>query len=303
MRLEIKYILPIIITICFSKIFAQEIEANVTVNMEQLTFEARSQVSNMENDVRNYINNQKFTKTEWKGDKIPVDLTIFLAGGANNRYSARLLIISRRYLDGSEKGQSVSCKLFDQKWSFEYGLGAYLKYDLNTFNSFTTLIDYYMNLVIGFDMDTYGELDGSPAFETAKNLVLLGASYNAEGYQTYSNPGEFTRFNLASELNNSRYNDLRKLIFSYYVDGLDRMATDKQQAVASVDSIITEMSVFKEQKMTGPSVLLQAFFDAKAQEIAGLLNGYPKKQVFQYLKYLDPSNSSVYDEAAEGKIK
>ncbi|TAL69310.1 MAG: DUF4835 family protein [Bacteroidetes bacterium] len=303
MRGKFQYILTIISLIILNKIYAQEIDVNVTVNMEQLPFEARTQVSNMESDVKNYINNQKFTKTDWKGDKIPVDLTIYLAGGTNNRFSARLLIISRRFLDGPDKGQSVNCKFYDQKWSFEYGLGAYLKYDPNTFNAFTTLIDFYMNLVIGFDMDTYGELDGSPAFETAKNLVLLGASYSAEGYQTYSNPGEFNRFNLASELNNVRFNDFRKLIFSYYVDGLDRMATNKQQAIAAVDSVITEMSVFKEQKMTGPSVLLQEFFDSKAQEIAGLFNGYQKKQVFQYLKYLDPTNSTIYDDAMDGKIK
>ncbi|MBI5325739.1 MAG: DUF4835 family protein [Ignavibacteriae bacterium] len=300
------------ITLCLFIIFlilnlenllSQEIDATVTINMEQLPFEARTQVSNMESDLKNYINNQKFTKLDWKGDKIPVDLTIYLSGGTNNRYSARLLIISRRYLDGPDKGQSVNCKFYDQKWNFEYGLGAYLKYDPNTYNSFTTLIDYYMHLVIGYDMDTYGELDGSPSFEIAKNLVLLGASYNAEGYQTFSNPGEFTRFNLAAELNNVRYNDFRKMVFAYYVDGLDKMAIDKQQALASIDSIITEMSAFKEQKMTGPSVMLQAFFDAKAQEIAGLLNGYQKKQVFHYLKYLDPSNSTIYDDAAEGKIK
>ncbi|OGU38050.1 MAG: hypothetical protein A2X61_17005 [Ignavibacteria bacterium GWB2_35_12] len=303
MKRKFQYLFLLILLLTAYNLFSQEIEVNVTVNMDQLAFEARTQVSNMESDVKNYINNQKFTNIEWKGDKIPVDLTIFLSGGAGNRYSARLLIISRRYLDGPDEGQSVTCKLYDQKWSFEYGLGAYLKYNPNTYNSFTTLIDYYMNLVIGFDMDTYGELDGSSAFEMAKNLVLLGASYNAEGYQTYSSPGDFTRFNLVAELNNVRYNDFRKLMFSYYVDGLDQMSTNKQQALAAIDSVIFEMAAFKENKMTGPSVLLQAFFDAKAQEIGGLFNGYPKPQVFQQLKYLDPGNTSIYDEAMEGKIR
>src|SRR3989339_528987 len=265
MKRKFQYLFLLILLLTAYNLFSQEIEVNVTVNMDQLAFEARTQVSNMESDVKNYINNQKFTNIEWKGDKIPVDLTIFLSGGAGNRYSARLLIISRRYLDGPDEGQSVTCKLYDQKWSFEYGLGAYLKYNPNTYNSFTTLIDYYMNLVIGFDMDTYGELDGSSAFEMAKNLVLLGASYN--------------------------------------VDGLDQMSTNKQQALAAIDSVIFEMAAFKENKMTGPSVLLQAFFDAKAQEIGGLFNGYPKPQVFQQLKYLDPGNTSIYDEAMEGKIR
>ncbi len=293
----------IFIFLSFSQLSkAQELDATVTVNMEQLPFEARTNVSSLESDLKNYINNQRFTNVDWQGSKIPVDITIYLSGGADNRYSGRLLVVSKRYLEGTDGGQSPEIKLYDTKWSFEYGLGAYLKYNPNTFNEFNTLIDYYMLLVIGFDMDTYGELEGSKAFEAAKNLVLLGSSYGADGYQTQSNIGDFTRFNLVSELTNFRYDDLRKLFFSYYVDGLDNMAKNKELALAKLDTIIAEMADYKQNKMTGPSVLLQAFFDTKAQEIASLFNGYPKQDVFNNLKYLDPSNSSLYDDAMNGKI-
>ncbi|MFA6570495.1 MAG: DUF4835 family protein [Bacteroidota bacterium] len=292
----------LIIFIIFSpKIFSQEIEATVYVNVEQLPQEARTYVSSMQGDLTNYLNNQKFTNIDWKGKKIPVDVTIYLSGGSKGFYSAKLLIISRRYLD--VEGQSVTLKMFDEKWSFEYGLGANLTFNPNVFNAFTSLINYYMMLAIGFDLDTYGELDGSPAFDLAKNIIQLGASYGAEGYSTYTKTGEFTRYNLVSELTDPRYYLFRKLLFSYYVDGLDLIANDKDKGIAGVENVMLDMAAFKKDKMTGPSVLLQLFFDSKVTELSTLFNGYPKKEIFQALRYLDPTNSSAWNDAEEGKLR
>ena len=41
--------------------FSQEIVANVSVVLDQLTFENRTSVAQMESDVKRYIDNQKFT--------------------------------------------------------------------------------------------------------------------------------------------------------------------------------------------------------------------------------------------------
>ena len=282
---------------------SQEIKANVTVVLDQLTFENRTSVAQMENDVESYINNQKFTRIEWEGDPIPVEITIVLSGGSNNKYGGRLLVVSKRKLDGPEEiaGESVALKMLDDKWSFEYGLGANLTYNPMRFDAFTSLIDYYLLLVIGFDLDSYNELSGSEVFEQAKSIIQLGASNNADGYSTFSQPGEFTRFNLVSELTDMRYHDLRKIFFSYYFDVLDQMAFDKEKAMLSLEYVISDLASFKKNKMVGPSVLLQAFFDSKANEIAYTLKSYPNEDVFLNLKYVDPSNTILYDDAKAGK--
>ena len=76
-------------TMCLSKLAAQEVKAEINVNVEQLEFETRSHVSTMKRDLENYINNTKFLDTDWEGDPINVNITIYLSGGANNRYSAK----------------------------------------------------------------------------------------------------------------------------------------------------------------------------------------------------------------------
>jgi hypothetical protein len=285
--------------------YSQEIRATVSINMEQIPFESRTQLLTMENDITRYINSQKFTNIEWKGDPIPVDMVIYLSGGSNNKYSARLLVVSKRVLSGPKdfQGQAVNIKFYDDKWSFVFGAGANLSFNIMKYDDFTTLIDYYMSLVIGFDLDTYGELDGSPAYDQAKSLVLLGASNNGNGYTTNSSPGEFTRYNLVSDLTDIRYNTLRKLLFAYYVDGLDVMYTDRAKAKENIIRIIDEMADFKQKKMVGPSVLLQAFFDSKAQELCTMFNGFGSEKLYSNLMYLDPGNSTIYLQAKEGKYK
>ena len=284
---------------------AQEIVANVTVNVEQLTFEARNYVSSMKSDLESYINNQAFTNIDWEGDPIPVEISIALSGGTNNRYSGRIFIASKRLLDGPEAdapGETINMRFFDQEWSFNYSLGASLTYNPLRFDEFTTLIDYYMLLIIGYDLDTYGELDGSNAFAQAKSIVTLGASNDGVGYDTRSQLGEFSRYNLVSELNDMRYEDFRKLVFRLYYDGFDRMAFDQEEALKAIVNVLGEMAQYKQDKVTGPSIMMEAFFETKASEFASMFNGYEDETVFNYLVYLDPTHAMTYEEAKEGKL-
>ncbi|MFH1052609.1 MAG: DUF4835 family protein [bacterium] len=281
---------------------SQEIKAAVMVNVEQLEFEARNNVATMKRDIENYINNQRFLQDDWEGDPINVQMTIYLSGGHNNRYSAKMFLVSTRIIDGPGNRQSVNLKLYEDKWAFDYALGANLSFNPLRFDAFTSVIDYYMLLIIGFELDTWEELGGNTAFGDARRIVELGASYNAEGFATYSNPGEFTKYNITSELTNMRFYDFRKLIFAYYVDGLDMMETSKSQAMTNLKDIIYKLALFKKDKLVESSVLLDLFFDSKAQEIATIFNAHEDNNVFDNLKYTDPRNSTLWDDAKEGKL-
>ncbi len=281
---------------------AQEIEAKISVNIEQIPEEYRYLISSLENDLTNYINNQKFTNIDWQGNRIPVDINIAVTGGSRNRFAAQIFIAAKRYISGQEGGQSVTLKLIDKTWTFEYNQGAMLSYNPTRYNEFSSLVDFYMLLIIGFDSDTYEELSGSRIYDNSKQIVTLASTYAVDGWETTYSPGKFTRYSLVSELSDLRYETLRKLIFSYYVDGLDMMAENKDKATDNLAFVIQEMADFKRNKLSGPSVLFTAFFDAKSFELAQIFKGYKKyKSVFSNLIYLDPSNTMVYQEAAEAE--
>jgi hypothetical protein len=248
-------------------------------------------------DITQYLNNQKFTSADWDGPPIPVEINIVLSGGTNGNYGAQIFIIAKRYLNGNTNASSVTLKLVDEKWSFNYSQGGFLTFNPLRFDNFVSLLDFYMLTIIGFDMDTYEELAGSNAYDIAKQICNLGAAANVDGYQTFTQPGEFNKFNLIKEFSDLNTEELRKLFFEFYVDGLDQMVINKEQGMNNLKAIIAKMADFKRNKQSGPSVVFQAFFDSKAQEIAEIFKGKNNKDVFDNLMYLDPGSSSIYRDA------
>ncbi|OGU61687.1 MAG: hypothetical protein A2X64_01580 [Ignavibacteria bacterium GWF2_33_9] len=299
---KIFIIITVFLFATYSKGYTQELEATVTVNIDQLDFEARTYVASMKYDLENYINYQRYTDIDWEGSKIPVDINIFLSGGYNKRYNAQLVIVSKRVIRGTNgEGQSVELQLLNKNWSFEYQGGSNFSYNPTRYNEFSSIIDFYMLMVIGFDFDTFGELDGSKYYEQSKQIAMMAAALNKDGFSTNYAPGEVTKMSLISEMNDPRYNDFRKLIFAYYVDGIDKMVENKEEGLNNLEWVISEMAAFKEKKMTGPSVFLQTFFESKHLELAALFKGQADRTVWDNLIYLDPTNTMLYQDSQKGK--
>lgn len=299
-----RQILTIILIAIFAQIglYAQEIRANVSVNMDQIQFDSRQYVTSLKYDLENYINNQKFTDIEWEGPRIPVEISIYLTGSNRTYFSAQLIVISKRTIRGTnDEGQSIAMKFLDKNWSFEYQSGAMLSYNPTRFNEFTSLIDFYMLLVIANDLDTYGELEGEKYYDRAKQIIQMAASQNKSGYSMNYQPGEMTRYSIVSEFSDPRYEPFRKAIFSYYVDGLDLMAENPVQAKKNIVKAIEDMADFKKNKLTSASNFILLFFDAKAGEISQIFRGESDNKVWNALLYLDPTNTMLYQDAMKGR--
>lgn len=280
---------------------AQEIKATVTVNFDQLPIDKREEIATMKEDIENYLNNTRYTGDEWEGGRIPVDVTIYIMGKSGDIYQARLFVISKRVLDGPDGAQSVTWRLYDDEWNFPYSRNAVFTYQTMRFDPLATLLDFYMHLVVGMDLDTYDEVGGTRQYQLAREIWQLGSSSGAPGYAMISEPGDFTRYNLVTELAGLSYEAFRKQIFAYYVDGMDQMTTDPQRGLQAIDNVLSDMVRFK-NSLGRRSVFMQAFFDAKHQELADLFAKYGDKAgVFSKLKYLDAPHSNTYEKAEEGR--
>lgn len=278
----------------------RELDVSVSINYEQIPIDQREDILTMREDVETYLNSMSYRDAEWEGDPIKVDITIYIMSRRGNSYSGRLFVVSSRALYQQE-GSSVAVRVLDDQWSFPYSRNAVLTHQRNQYDRFTSMLDFYMCIVIGMDLDSYGELDGLEMYERARQIWQNGSAEGIGGYDAYSEPGEFTKYNLVSDLTNQRYNRFRELIFAYYVDGLDLMASDREQALANLDGVIDDMIRFK-NKLASASVLLQFFFDTKHLEFADLFKDYyDAEEVFRKLQYLDPGHSTTYQDALEGR--
>lgn len=277
---------------------AQEFKATIAVNVEQIPMGQRQDISTMQNDLESYFANQRFTGKDWEGAKVPLDITVYVTGGStqSKRYTARLLYSSRANLEGGITSPLI--RVLDKDWIFSYTLNQQLNYQTMKFEDFSTLIDFYNFIALGLDADTYEYLGGTQYFQQARDLCILGASRNGDGYtQTVNEPGEFTRISLVTEILSPNFENFRKFIYDYHVDGMGKYAKDPNAARVAVAQVLKKMAEYKRAKITQRSYFIQCFFDAKTDELTQLFKGTNNKEVLTYLQVLDPGHASQYEEA------
>ena len=308
--MRIYKIKTLIFTILFAVAFissgiiasAQEIKVNINVNMEQINFDNRVGLNNFKTDVERYINTQRFLDEDWEGDPIPVEMNIILSAAGKNRYNAKVLMASRRLLDGpaDEVSYSTTIQFYEKEWQFEYNNGANLSLNLMRYDELSTMLNYYMLMIIGFDMDTYQAGGGTRAFEKARNLAVTASNADAVGFETRKDAAIFNKYNLVNEILDMRMAEVRRLIFAYYVNGLDKIAFHREEALLELSKILSDIANYRRNKLMLQNHLLTIFFETKANEIATLFNGHKDKALFDNLKYLDPTNTPIYTQSEAG---
>ena len=293
-----KIVLSIIAFLLFPLIVsAQELDATVTINVEQLPTASRERLDNFANQIKDYLNNTKFTRKAWEGDKIKCSFNIFFSNANDETsYTAQMVVASQRPIEGSKLG-SLMMSIMDNTWAFKYEKNQAMYFNQADFDPLTSLLDFYAYLMIGFDADSYQPLDGTDYFQKALDLTVRGASSSAsKGWLLESNA--YNRRALIDNLLNGKYQQFRQDYFDYHYNGLDLLHTTDQRQTGynNIIKLIKNLEKKKDQLDTR-SVLLKVFFDAKAGEFVETLKNYPDKSIFLSLKKNDPPHISKYDEA------
>ena len=141
--------------------------------------------------------------------------------------------------------------------------GATFSFQSTRFNSFSSIIDFYALLAIGYDMDSYAELDGARAFSLAQDVAMTASSNDAPGFKRFIQPGDLSNLGLINDILDLRMEDFRRAIFSYCADGLDSLTINKEIGEKNLTDALGDMYYFKKQKITSPSLSMQSFFDSK----------------------------------------
>ncbi len=287
-----KYI--IFLFIIYSNLsIAQELNCKVTVNYEGLPALNRELLTDFASVIETYVNNTQFTGESWDGQKIDCALNIFFTSASgDNDYAAQVVVVSTRPVYKSIR-QSTMLTINDPMWTFRYVKNQPLYFNQSSFDPVTSFLDYYANIIIGSDWDTWEELGGTPYFNRAFNIVNLGANSAYKKGWERSN-ATYSRWGLCEDLLNDKYRRFREAIFVYYV-GVDEYQINKTAALEKIVNLINVLTDMK-SKVDINSVLIRTFFDAKYGEIIDLLRGYPDPTIFTKLKKIDPPHSAKYDE-------
>jgi hypothetical protein len=279
---------------------AQELLAEVQVTTQNVTITDPTIVPQMQNDIRNFLNNRAWTKQTYQpGERIR--LRVFVAITAipqNGTYNTIMRLISTRPVYGTGYETNV-ISINDRSFNFNYSPQTPLDFSPNSFvSNLSSLLGYYAYLMIGLDRDTFARLGGTPYYEQARNIVSYSANQTStnEADEGWRGTGSRERHFLLDNITDPQLEAFRTGLYSYYRQGLDLFIEKPDDARASVMAALTDI---QKAAVTRPSTLFaRAFFDAKSDEIANIFrtsqNQQQKQQLVAMLTEVDPTNSAKY---------
>lgn len=272
---------------------AQQVDCTVQVNYEAVATTHKDLLQDFERDIRDYINDHRWGSEELE-EKIRCTMNVFIKSTTGeNGYTAQVFIGSQRPIFGSERNSAV-VRLFDETWEFTYISSRPLHHNPFQFGDLTSFIDFYMNLIIGLDFDTYEPASGTPFLRVAADIANLGRSNGANGWDQKA--GSFSRLQIIDEILNPKYEPVRRAIHTYHFAGLDSLATAPARGYANILRALE--AIGKVRRQVDPrNLFIKAFFEAKYLEIAEVFQGYPDRNVFERIAAVDPAHVSAYEEA------
>ena len=164
-------------------------------------------------------------------------------------------------------------------------------------DNLTSVIAYYVYVILGFDYDAFSPSGGTEYFERARQIVneSQNASGTKNGWRAFES--DYNRYWLVDNVLNKTYAPFRELMYVYHRKGLDAMADQLEAGRAEVaESLKLIQKVFRSRSKL---YITRVFFDSKSAEIISLFSqSYPDEQnrVIKILSECDPSNASKYEQ-------
>lgn len=284
-------------TLVSLNIHAQELDAKVTINYEQLLVQYKEHLQNFALEVETYLNNNQFSGGVWEWPKIKCNFNIFFTGaGGETNYNAQVVITSSRPIEGSETSTLMFSAL-DNSWKFVYEVGQPMYFAQTDFDPLTSFLDFYAFLIIGFDSDSYEAFAGNDYFNQALRIAVQGSS-TAFSDSWLRKTANYNKRALVEDLMDATYNQFRKDFTDYHYNGLDLYYQNKAQTYKSMVKLINNLQKLR-KIINRRSVLLNTFFETKHKEIIKYMLEYDDRSIFEKLKTVDPPRLSKYLDAAE----
>jgi len=272
---------------------AQGVDVTVMVNYESIPTTNKELLRDFGNDIKSYLIDYNWGPGSPQ-EKIRCTINVFIQSViGDNRYSAQVFIGSLRPIYKSEQSTAV-VRIFDQIWEFTYSHSRPLNHNPHTFDDLTSVLDFYMYLVLGYDYDTSERLSGTPLFQKASDIASLGRASGGNGWQLSTT--NFSRLQLITELLNPQFEPARVAFWTYHFAGLDSLAFDKAAAYRNMISAIQTIGQVK-RNVDPRNLVIKLFFDTKAKEIAEVFTDYPDPSIFSVFTGIDPNHQAAYEEA------
>ena len=271
---------------------AQELNCSVSVNYRSLSGSDYTFLDELEQRVHEYVNMRRWTDDRFEEDE-RIDCTmsiVFTEALSLTNFRARLVLALSRPIYGSAQRTQV-LSLSDDDWQFEYSQGTPITFEPDRYHPLTSVLNFYVYLLLGYDYDTFDEMGGQPYFEEARRIAEIAGNTGAIGWSSLG--GDQSRGELISQIMDPRFQVLRRAYFDYHYGTLDHFIQDATSARGTLLGIVEDLAVLREDVTR--AYYLDQFFSAKYREIVAIFRQSPEAtQAFDALSQMDPAHLSDY---------
>lgn len=270
---------------------AQEFRANVEVNSQQIEGTNRNVFETLKEQMNSYMNETKFSDATFSPNE-RIECNVYLTVGEyeNDRIKGDLQLQLIRPVYNS----TYTTTLFnfkDTRVEFDYREGDPLTYnEQQPENNLTAILDFYANLFLALDFDSFSPRGGERFYERAQSIVQLQQSSGEIGWRTFEDTKN--RAAVLSSYTDGNTSVMRDLLYNYHRKGLDEMVTspDKGRGVIT-ESLGALKTVYDNAPM---SVALSIFRDSKLDELVNVYSKAPESErtgVYDLLQPIYPTES------------
>lgn len=280
-------------------LYAQELEAQVSVNYQQVQGTSTSIFENLENALKEFINERAWTNLQFKRhEKIACNFSITLKKyvESENRFEGSLVVQSTRPVFNSNY-TTVVFSTKDPNFNFNFQEFDKLDFRADVIdNDLTALIAYYVYLIIGMDMDAMSPKGGTEYLQIAQDITsnAQGLTTSAKGWKAFEDPKN--RYAIITDYLDSGMEPFRMLQYSYYREGLDVMVENADRGRAGITKAMGLLKQAKENKSM--SMLPQLFTEYKRDELVNIYHGKGsaknKEEIYTTLMKINASQSSYW---------
>ena len=278
---------------------AQAQELNCTVRVDYSKLEGGTDYNHLnefQQRVDEYLNDTRWTDHEYREfERIECQVQInFEEALSLTSFRAGIVVAARRPVYGTPQTTTV-VQFNDTDWQFSYSQGTPLSPDRERYDPITSVLNYYVHLILGYDYDTFSELGGTPYFEEARRIAERARAQNAPGWSEIGSTRG--RIDLVTQLLNPTFRPLRQAYFNYHFGALDRFAREPDVARETVYAQLEALLQLYEQQ--GRTFAIDLFFNAKYSELSALFQqSRLSSQAFSLLTMLDSAHMTEYNKLA-----
>ena len=261
---------------------AQRIESQVETDLETLPEEKQEKLVDFTDKVMHFLDSAPWSDDPWN---TPVYLLLTLkledmSAGAEERYRCTIII-----------SNSYDIQFSDERWRFAYQSGDQITYQENNYDSFTSVLAFYVNMILGGEFDKWGTLAGTPYYEKARNIAeqsKFGLGRFIEGWDR--------RLELVGYFLSDRHKPFREMV-DYCFYGLSYVGEDNEKAR---EHLATGITLLDKIVATDPeNKYAKDFIKAHYQEFVEVYRRAKNKEPLRKMMVLDPDNEQLYRDILE----